>query len=159
MGKNAIALILIILGLIVIAVPLLGLVPLAVLTGLAVVFLGIGLILAGLSDWGESKALGIVEVILGIIALVLGLGFILSPSLFSFVAALIVYLAGIILIIVGLIGIATKAGNSRWNGVVAIVIGLIYLLLGYIIKDPFYFGMLIGIWLLLTGLILFLQKE
>jgi uncharacterized membrane protein HdeD (DUF308 family) len=159
MGKNAIALILIILGIIVIALPMLGLIPFAVLTGLAVVFLGIGLILAGIGDMGESKALGFIELILGIIALILGLGFILSPALFSFVAALIVYLAGIFLIIVGIIGIFTKAGNSRWNGVLAIIIGLIYLLLGYLIKDPFWFGVLIGVWLFLTGVLLYLQKD
>jgi len=157
--KNSLAIVLIILGLIVLAVPMLGLVPLSVLTGLGVAFLGIGLILAGLSDREVSTGLGLLEIILGIIALVLGLGFILNPGLFSFVAGLLVYMAGLFLIIVGIVAVFTKAGGSRWNGVVAIIIGLIYLIFGYIISDPIWLGVLIGLWLLLTGILMFFQKD
>ncbi len=159
MQKNALAIILIILGLIVLAVPMLGLLPLSVLTGLGVAFLGIGLILAGLTDREISTGLGLLEIVLGIIALVLGLGFVINPSLFSFVAGLLVYMAGLFLIIVGIVGVFTKAGGSRWNGVVAIIIGLIYLIFGYIISDPFWLGALIGLWLLITGILMFFQKD
>jgi membrane protein HdeD len=159
MQKNSLAIILIILGIIVLAFPLLGLVPLSVLTGLGVAFLGIGLILAGFSDRVESSGLGLLEIVLGIIALVLGLGFILNPGLFSFVAGLIVYMAGLFLIIVGIVALFTKAGGSRWNGVVAIIIGLIYLIFGYFISNPFYLGVLIGLWLLITGILMFFQKD
>jgi uncharacterized membrane protein HdeD (DUF308 family) len=117
------AIVLIILGLIVLAFPLLGLIPIAILTGLGVAFMGIGLILAGFSDREVSSGLGLLEIVLGIIALVLGLGFILNPSLFSFVAGLLVALAGLFLIIIGIVGVFTKTGGSRWNGVVAIIIG------------------------------------
>ncbi len=159
MQKNSLAIILIILGIIVLAFPLLGLIPLSVLTGLGVAFLGIGLILAGFSDRVESSGLGLLEIVLGIIALVLGLGFILNPGLFSFVAGLIVYMAGLFLIIVGVVALFTKAGGSRWNGVVAIIIGLIYLIFGYFISNPFYLGVLIGLWLLITGILMFFQKD
>ena len=159
MQKNTLAIVLIILGIIVLAFPLLGLIPLSVLTGLGVAFLGIGLILAGFSDRVESSGLGLLEIVLGIIALVLGLGFILNPGLFSFVAGLIVYMAGLFLIIVGIVALFTKAGGSRWNGVVAIIIGLIYLIFGYFISNPFYLGVLIGLWLLITGILMFFQKD
>ena len=87
MQKMDIALILIILGLIVIAFPALGLVPIAVLSGFLVLMLGIGLILAGISEMGESEGagMGILVLILGIIALILGIGFIFSPALFAWV--------------------------------------------------------------------------
>ncbi len=159
MQKNTMAIVLIILGIIVLAFPLLGLVPISILTGLGVAFLGIGLILAGFSDRVESSGLGLLEIVLGIIALVLGLGFILNPGLFSFVAGLIVYMAGLFLIIVGIVALFTKAGGSRWNGVVAIIIGLIYLIFGYFISNPFYLGILIGLWLLITGIMMFFQKD
>nr|WP_319373815.1 DUF308 domain-containing protein [uncultured Methanobacterium sp.] len=159
MQKNTLAIVLIILGIIVLAFPLLGLVPISILTGLGVAFLGIGLILAGFSDRVESSGLGLLEIVLGIIALVLGLGFILNPGLFSFVAGLIVYMAGLFLIIVGVVALFTKAGGSRWNGVVAIIIGLIYLIFGYFISNPFYLGILIGLWLLITGILMFFQKD
>ncbi|OPX60108.1 MAG: acid-resistance membrane protein [Methanobacterium sp. PtaB.Bin024] len=159
MERKTLAIVLIILGLIVLAFPLLGLIPIAVLTGLGVAFMGIGLILAGFSDREVSSGLGLLEIVLGIIALVLGLGFILNPSLFSFVAGLLVALAGLFLIIIGIVAVFAKTGGSRWNGVVAIIIGLVYLIFGYIIKDPFWLGVLIGLWLLLTGIIMFFQKD
>ena len=74
MQKMAIALILIILGLIVIAFPLLGLIPIAILSGFLVLMLGIGLILTGIFKMGENDApVGIIMLILGIIALILGI--------------------------------------------------------------------------------------
>jgi len=107
----------------------------------------------------ESSGLGLLEIVLGLIALVLGLGFVLNPGLFSFVAGLLVYIAGLFLVIIGVVALFTKAGGSRWNGVVAIIIGLIYLVFGYLVSDPFYLGILIGIWLLLTGILMYFQKD
>lgn len=159
MGKNTTAILLIILGLIVLALPLLGLITVSVLTGFAVAILGIGLMVFGYSDMKESSSLGIIEIILGIIALILGLSFIVYPGLFSFVAGLIIYIAGIFLVIVGLMGIFTKAGDSRWNGVITLIVGLIYLLLGYLVSDPFTLGILIGLWLLIVGILMLLQKD
>jgi hypothetical protein len=159
MQKNTLAILLIILGIIVLAFPLAGVVPLSVLTGIGVAFLGIGLLLAGFSDRVESSGLGLLEIVLGLIALVLGLGFVLNPGLFSFVAGLLVYIAGLFLVIIGIVALFTKAGGSRWNGVVAIIIGLIYLVFGYLVSDPFYLGILIGIWLLLTGILMYFQKD
>lgn len=159
MQKNTLAIVFIILGIIVLAFPLLGVVPMSVLTGLGVAFLGLGLLFAGFVDRKENTGLGLLELVLGIIALILGLGFIVNPSLFTFVAGLIVYMAGLFLIIVGIVALFTKAGGSRWNGVVAIIIGLVYLLFGYFISNPFYLGILIGIWLLITGILMLLQKE
>jgi len=70
----------------------------------------------------------------------------------------LIYLAGIFLVIVGLIAIFAAAG-ARWNGVVTLIIGLIYLILGYFVSDPFYLGVLIGLWLLIVGIMNVLQKE
>jgi uncharacterized membrane protein HdeD (DUF308 family) len=68
-------------------------------------------------------------------------------------------MVGIFLIIAGIIGIFTKAGNNRWNGVVAIVMGLIYIIVGNFISDPRVLGALIGLWLLITGILMLFQNE
>ena len=159
MQRMGSALALIILGLIVLAFPLLGIIPLAVLTGVAVLFLGIGLILTGINAMGQNAGMGIIELILGILAIILGIGFVFNPALFSFVAALFVFIAGIFLIIAGIAGIATKAGGNRWTGVVALILGIIYIIVAYLIKDPLYLGILIGLWLLITGIIYLFQKD
>jgi uncharacterized membrane protein HdeD (DUF308 family) len=159
MEKNGSALILIVLGLIVLAFPVLGVIPLALLTGFIVLFLGIGLLLAGIAEMGESFAMGILELILGIIALVLGIGFIFNPGLFSWLVGFIVWIVGLFLIIAGIVGIFTKTGGSRWNGVVALIIGILYVIVGNFIADPVVLGVLIGLWLLVTGILMLFMKE
>lgn len=159
MQKMGSAIVLIILGLIVLAFPLLGVVPAAVITGFLVLIFGLGLLFGGITEMGESAGLGILEIILGVIALVLGIGFIFNPGLFAFLAGLLIYIIGIFLVVVGIIGVITKAGNSRWNGVVAIIIGLLYMIVGAYVSNPIYLGILIGLWLLLMGIIMLFQKE
>ncbi len=141
------------------ALPLLGLIAVSILAGFALALLGIGLIVVGNGDMKRSSSLGLLEIILGIIALILGLGFIINPALFSFVAGLLISLAGLFLIIVGLVSIFTSEGGNRWNGIITLIIGIIYLLLGYLVKDPYILGILIGIWLLLLGIMLLFQKK
>lgn len=159
MQKTGSAILLIILGLIVLAFPLLGLIPFSIISGFIVLILGIGLILGGIAEMGESVGMGILELILGIIALILGIGFIFNPGLFSFVAGLLVYIVGLFLIIAGIIGVISKSGGSRWNGVIAIIIGIIYLIVGVFIANPVYLGILIGLWLLVTGIVMLFMKD
>lgn len=159
MEKNGSAIILIILGLIVLAFPLLGIIPLSLITGFIVLFLGIGLLLAGIAEMGESASLGILEIVLGIIALILGIGFIFNPGLFSWLVGLIVWIVGIFLIIAGIMGIFTNAGGSRWNGVIALIIGILYVIIGTFVANPIILGALIGLWLLITGIIMLFVKE
>ena len=159
MEKTGNAIILIVLGLIVLAFPLLGVIPFSVLTGVAVLFLGLGLLFMGAASMGESMVMGIIELILGFLALIFGLGFIFNPALFSFVAALFVFIAGIFLIIAGVVAIATKTTGNRWTGLVALILGIIYIIVAAFIKNPLYLGILIGLWLLITGIIMLFQKN
>lgn len=159
MERKYFALILIVLGLIILAFPLLGLIPLSLLTGFIVLILGLGLILAGINDMGMSKGIGIVEIILGIIALILGIGIIFSPGLFAWLLGFIIWIVGLFLIISGIIGVIVNTGGFKWNGVISIIIGIIYLIIGNLIADPVILGALIGLWLLITGILMLLVKE
>lgn len=158
MGKNASGILLIILGLIVLALPLAGLIAVSLLTGFALALLGVAFLIFGYRDMQESTGLGVVDIVLGIIALIFGVGFIVSPGLFAFVAGLLIYIAGVFLIIMGLIAAFTSK-EARLSGIVSLVIGLIYLILGYLVSDPFYLGILIGFWLLIVGIMNVLQKD
>jgi len=158
MQKLGSAIILIILGLIVLAFPLLGLIPFSLISGFIVLILGIGLLLGGITEMDESVGTGIVGIILGLLALILGVGFIFNPALFSFVTGLIVYIVGIFLIITGIIGIISDCCGNRWNGVLALIIGILYLIVGVFIAEPLYLGILIGLWLLFTGILMIVKK-
>ncbi|WP_424356395.1 DUF308 domain-containing protein [Methanobacterium sp. MBAC-LM] len=149
-------LILIVLGLIIIAFPLLGILPFSLLLGISVLFLGMGLLIAGVIGIRASTTMGVVELILGIIAIILGIGIIINPGFFSFLVALLIYIAGIFLIIIGIMAFFAKIRN-KWVSIVPIILGLIYILIGSIVADPFYLGALIGIWLLITGIIMLFQ--
>ena len=149
-------LILIVLGLIIIAFPLLGILPFSLLLGISVLFLGMGLLIAGVIGIRASTTMGVMELILGIIALILGIGIIINPGFFSFLVALLIYIAGIFLIIIGIMAFFAKIRN-KWVSIVPIILGLIYILIGSIVADPFYLGALIGIWLLITGIIMLFQ--
>jgi membrane protein HdeD len=152
------ALILIILGLIIIAFPVLGIVPFSVMTGLALLFLGVGFIAIGITTLDENTMRGIVVLTLGVLALILGLGFIYNPSLFSFVAAIFVFIAGLFLIISGIVAIISRLGGNIWTGLFTTILGIIYLILAIYVANPFYYGLLIGLWLLITGILMLFEK-
>lgn len=158
MQKLGSAIVLIILGLLVMAFPLLGVVPAALITGFVVLILGLGLIFTGTSEMDESMAVGLTEVILGIIALVLGIGLVANPALFAIIAGLMVYIVGLILVIAGIMVVLTK-DDGRMNGIVAIIIGLLYMIVGNFVSNPLYLGILIGLWLLIMGLIMLFNTE
>jgi len=147
-----IALILIILGLIVIAFPLLGLIPIAVLSGFLVLMLGFGLILTGIFKMGENDPpVGILMLILGIIALILGIGLSFNPALFTWIVGFIVWIMGLLLIIEGIARILSRTKDIC--GVKNIIIGILILLVGlFLATYKWLLGVLIGLWLLTTGL-------
>ena len=118
MQKLGSAIVLIVLGLLVMAFPLLGVVPAALITGFVVLIFGLGLILTGISEMEGSMAVGLTEVILGIIALVLGIGLVANPELFAIIAGLMVYIVGLILVVSGIVVVLTK-DDGRLNGIVA----------------------------------------
>jgi hypothetical protein len=159
MQKKQGALIFILIGMIVLAFPIIGLFPFSLITGLIISIIGISLLLGGIVEIGESSGLGISGIILGIIALILGIGFIINPALFSFVASLLVFIAGFILLGVGIVTITGKFGGDKSSGVVSLILGIIYLIIATLVSDPAILGTLIGLWILITGFLMLFQKD
>ncbi|MGF7118335.1 DUF308 domain-containing protein [Methanobacterium oryzae] len=157
MQKKVSALILIVLGLIVLAFPVLGVIPFSLITGVIVSLVGIGLLSMGLALRNENR--GILGIILGIIVLILGVGFIVSPALFSFVAALFVVIAGLLLVGIGIATMVGKFGGDTRSGVIALVLGVIYIIIAILVSDPAVLGTLIGLWLLITGFLMLFQRD
>ena len=153
--QTTISIIAIILGIIIIAFPMLGVITAADILGLSVLLLAIFLLANGVSEVEYNTTRGLINTILGILMLIISLGLIFNPSIFAFLTALTIYLAGIFLIIIGLIIIVGNRDNKYgfWMGILGIVLGVIYIILGTYIKDPLILGSLIGIWLLVTGVL------
>ena len=151
----------IIIGLIVMAFPLLGVIAASIISGFLVLSLGIWLLIAGISEIGTSKAAGILNLIVGILAVILGFGLIFSPYLFSFLAGFLLYLAGIFLIVAGIIAllVGMEKKYSLWGGVLGIILGILYIILGTYAFHPVYLGILIGVWLVITGIFKLFEKD
>ena len=145
----------IILGILIIAFPMLGVIAASDILGLSVLLLAIFLLANGVSEVEYNTTRGLINTILGILMLIISLGLIFNPSIFAFLTALTIYLAGIFLIIIGLIIIVGNRDNKYgfWMGILGIVLGVIYIILGTYINNPLILGSLIGIWLLVTGVL------
>jgi len=153
--NTSISIISIILGIIIIAFPLCGVIAAADILGLSVLLLSIFMLGNGLSEVDYNQTRGTINIIFGIIMLIISLGLIFNPSVFAFLTALTIYMAGIFLIIIGLIIIVGNRDNKYgfWIGIMGILLGVLYIIIGTYIKNPIILGSLIGIWLLLTGIL------
>ena len=153
--QTTISIIAIILGIITIAFPMLGVIAAADILGLSVLLLAIFLLANGVSEVEYNTTRGLLNTILGLIMLIISLGLIFNPSIFAFLTALTIYLAGIFLIIIGLIVIVGNRENKYgfWMGILGIVLGVIYIIIGTYINNPLILGSLIGVWLLITGIL------
>lgn len=143
----------IILGLIVIAFPFLGTAAISIFAGVVLLLIAIWLLILGISELEISRTTGAMNIILGIIALVIAIGLIINPALLSFIAGLTISIAGIFLIIAGLIALIDGMHRkAAWAGILGIVLGIIYLIIGAFAFNPVNLGFLIGIWLVITGI-------
>ncbi len=153
--QTTLSIIAIILGIITIAFPMLGVIGAADILGLSVLLLAIFLLANGVSEVEYNTTRGLINTILGLVMLIISLGLIFNPSIFAFLTALTIYLAGIFLIIIGLIIIVGNRDNKYgfWMGILGILLGVIYIIIGTYINNPLILGSLIGIWLIVTGIL------
>lgn len=152
MQKMAIALMLVILGLIVIAFPFLGLIPTTTVSGFLILMLGFGLILTGIFKIGESDpAVGITMLTLGTIALILGIIYTFNPSQYIWVGYYLFWVMGLFLIIEGTARILSRTRDIC--GVKNIILGVLILIVGLFFSTySWIVVILLGLWLLSSGI-------
>jgi len=158
MKKQVISLLAIILGLMILILPIMGMIGFGAIIGVAVLLMSVFLLVSGISEIDYSPSKSIITIISGLIILILSLILLFNPNVFEFLQSMAVYLAGILLIIVGLITLIGNRDNKFgfWSGVIAVVLGVIYIIIG-IYAHPLILGALIGIWLVLTGILRFID--
>ena len=154
----------IILGLLVIAFPLVSVFTLSVLTGIGIIFIGIWLLLQSFKTWSSSKGLSIAALILGIVGIVVGLGLFGKILAFSIFIGIVIYIGGLFLIIAGIIGLISgfltgEGPVSKWGGFFGIILGALYMVIGVYALNPLYLAALIGIFLIITGIFEFLHRQ
>lgn len=160
MKTKFISLLAILLGLIIIAFPMMGIIGVSSLIGLSVLLMSIYLLVVGVSiiDYNTSGA--ILDLLLGIVLLLLSISLIFNPELLGFLAEITLYLAGIMLIVVGLVSLINNR-VSRYGfyiGIAGIVLGLLYIIIGTYVANPIVLGTLIGIWLIISGVLKLMDR-
>lgn len=145
----------IILGILVIAFPLISIFTASVLAGLGIIFLGIWLFVKSFETWSASKGMGAFQLIMGILAIIVGIGLFGSILVFSFLVSFWLYLAGFFLIISGLFSLLGGSTANKGAGGIGIILGILYIILAFFAFNPFYLAILIGIWLIIDGVALF----
>ena len=160
MKTKFISLLAILLGLIIIAFPIMGVIGVSSLIGLSVLLMSVYLLVVGVSiiDYNTSGA--ILDLFLGIVMLLLSICLIFNPALLGFLTEISLYLAGIMLIVVGLVSLINNR-TSRYGfyiGIAGVVLGLLYIIIGTYLADPIVLGTLIGIWLVVSGILKLMDR-
>ena len=145
----------IILGILVIAFPLISIFTASVLAGLGILFLGIWLFVKSFDSWTTSKGISIAQLILGILAIIVGIGLFGHILLFSALVSFWLYLAGFFLLISGIFSLFGASTANKGAGGLGIILGILYIILAFYAFNPFYLALLIGLWLIIDGIALF----
>lgn len=143
----------ILLGLAVIAFPLISVFIVSDIVAIGLIFIGIWLLAQSVVIWSENKVISILALIIGIIGVIVGIGLFGKVLAFSILAGIIIYIGGIFLILSGIISLVSGTGNGgKAGGFLGIILGILYLIIGVYALNPFYLALLIGLWLILTGI-------
>lgn len=150
----------ILLGLVVMAFPLLSVFVVADIVAIGIIFIGVWLLAQSVETWSANKGISIAALILGILGIVVGIGLFGKVLAFSILIGIIIYIGGLLLILSGILSLLSgKGSGGRWGGVLGIVLGILYIIIGLYALNPFYLAVLIGIWLILTGLFMIIGSS
>ncbi|MDO5824769.1 MAG: DUF308 domain-containing protein [Methanosphaera sp.] len=152
------SIILIILGIIALLFPMISTEAIGFLSGIVIILLAAGFIIAGISELILTKYFGLIYIIFGILAMIFACYLIFDPAFVSGMVGLMVYLFGILLIALGII--LFFIGPIGIVGIITLLYGILTVIVGFFINDPKILGTLIGLWLLILGITsLFTKKE
>lgn len=160
MKTKFISLLAIILGIFIITFPIFGVVGISAILGLSVLFLAIYSFMVGISIIDYNTSGSILDLILGMLLLLLSIGLIFNPALLGILTELSLYIAGIILIIGGLVALLNNR-SSRYGfyiGIVGIILGVLYIIIGTYLANPIILGSFIGIWLIINGVLKLMDR-
>ena len=141
----------IILGLIVILFPLISVVTLSHIVGIGIIFIGIWLIAQGLKS--GSLVTGAVSLIFAIFAIMLGIVFIGDVKAFAFFTFAAIYIVGFFIILAGLVSLISGEGlKGKAIGALGILIGILFIVIGTYMGNPFVLAATIGAFLIIAGI-------
>lgn len=162
MKNELISIISIVLGIILIIFPTLNYInSLTAVIGLSLIFMSIYLFIIGISESEYDTLKSIINTVIGFILLILSISILFNQNLIYQIIGIKNYIVGIFLILISLISIIQNRDSKYnfYNGIIGIILGLIYIVIVVAnILNPFLTGLLIGIWLIICGILNFLDR-
>ncbi|MGI6448636.1 MAG: DUF308 domain-containing protein [Methanobrevibacter boviskoreani] len=160
MKNEIMSIIALILGIILIAFPILGYIGVNSICGLSILLIAIYLLLSGVNEVDYQFVKSILNTIIGLILLIISIFILFNPNLIISFNGIIPYLVGIFLIIIGLIGIISDRESKYgfYIGILGIVLGLVYLIIVLFMSNQIILGSIVGIWLIICGLLKFIDR-
>lgn len=158
---NTTGIILVLLGLLALSFPMTSTWTIGIVAGFMFLMVALLLFVTGVSFFLYSKILGIITIILAVMCMIFSWNLMFSPDLVAFITSFVVYLLGIVMIITGIFSLisATIVTHMKYIGIVTLIFGIIIILFGIFVNDPVNLGMIIGIWLIISGIIQLFNKE
>jgi uncharacterized membrane protein HdeD (DUF308 family) len=151
-SKNVlIGILAVLLGLIVIIFPLISVFALNDIAGIGMIFLGIWFIVESLKS--KSLAAGIAVLMVAIFVIMMGIVFLGDIKAFEFFTFAAIYIVGFFLVLAGLISLISGEGlKTKGIGVLGIVIGILFTIIGTYVGNPLVLAAIIGAFLIIAGL-------
>ncbi len=162
LNERSTAILMIIIGVIALAFPLISTATIGIIAGGIVLILAIGLLVRGIAEYGYNKMMSIVNIFFAILCLIFAYELIFDPAFVSAIIGVLIYVFGFLLVVLGVIGLISGSGFAPFSliGLTTLIFGIITIIVGLYIQDPRVLGTIIGIWLIVSGFLsLFTNKD
>jgi uncharacterized membrane protein HdeD (DUF308 family) len=158
-GRNLLLGILgILLGLIVIIFPLISIFTVNAIAGIGVIFVGVWIIVKSLKN--DSIAAGVAGLIIALFAIMLGIVFIGDIKAFEFFSFIALYIVGFFIALAGVESlISGKGAKGKGTGILGIIIGILFVVIGTFAANPLVLAALIGAFLIIAGIVEILEPQ
>ncbi len=158
---NLNAVVIILLGIIACLFPMLSTMTIGMISGFAFFMISISLLLFGLSIFRHNLLFGLVHIILAFLAIFLSLSLIFNPQFVAGFIGFITYFVGLLMIVLGFFYafVGKDASYFAYFGIATIILGILYIVLGLFVKNPIHLGLIVGIWLIISGIFDFLRPQ
>lgn len=150
----------IIIGLVLLISPSMGLTAISIISGLILTGFGIWMAINAFNERKTNKNVTIIWIIFAIISLAFGLSLVFQTFLYGLMGSDWIYVTAVLLVIAGvLLLMSAKNSNTKKNiGIVALVLGLIYIIMGASGIATIYIGVIIGLIFIGYGIFVMLKK-
>lgn len=125
------------------------------LIGIGILILGIWLLVISYDARKYTESGSIIYLLISLIAIINGLALYGDVNVFTITIDIWRYLTGLLIFITGLLTLMGPTTTEKITGSIGMILGIIFIILNYYAVNPYYMALIIGIWLIITGIIQF----